>query len=134
MQKLVLSKRLPLVLTLVLLILVFLAGCGGSSSTTAPPPPPPPPPAAAPTFWPPAGTYSPTQITLADATANSNIYYTIDGSTPTTSTSKYTSPFSISATTTVKAMATASGYSSSAVATATYSVPAQNGTGPTIST
>src|SRR5262249_21727266 len=55
-------------------------------------------------------------------------------STPTTSKSKYTVPFSISATATVKAIATASGYSNSAVATATYSVPAQNGTGPVVST
>jgi len=70
---------------------------------------------------------------LADATANSNIYYTTDGSTPTTSASKYTAPISISATATVKAIATASGYSNSAVATAAYSVPTQNGTGPAIS-
>src|SRR5215471_12881545 len=133
MQKLVLCGRLLLVLTLALPILAFLEGCGGSSSPP-PPPPPPPPPAATPTFWPPAGTYSPVQIVLADATANSNIYYTTDGSTPTTSTSKYTAPLSISAATTVKAIATASGYSNSAIATATYSVPAQNGTGPTIST
>lgn len=127
MRKPALCGRLLLVLT----SLAFLAGCGGSSTTA--PPPPPPLPAAAPTFWPPAGTYSPTLIALADATANSNIYYTTDGSTPTTSASKYTAPISISATATVKAMAAAAGYSNSAVATAAYSVPTQNGTGPTIS-
>lgn len=127
MRKPALCGRLLLVLT----SLAFLEGCGGSSTTA--PPPPPPLPAAAPTFWPPAGTYSPTLIALADATANSNIYYTTDGSTPTTSASKYTAPISISATATVKAMAAAAGYSNSAVATAAYSVPTQNGTGPTIS-
>src|SRR5215469_5665095 len=132
MQKLVLYGRLLFVLTLALLILVFLGGCGGSSSTTGPPPPPPPA-AATPTFWPPAGTYSPTQIALADTTANSSIYYTTDGSTPTASSIRYTAPFSISATATVKAIATASGYSNSAVATSAYTVPAQNGTGATIS-
>jgi glucosylceramidase len=119
---------------LVLLALAFLDGCGGSSSVVPPPPPPPPPAAATPSFWPPAGTYSPIEITLADATSNSTIYYTTDGSAPTTSASKYTAPLPISAATTVKAIATASGYSSSAIATATYSVPAQNGTGPAIST
>jgi len=38
-----------------------------------------------PSFWPGAGTYSPTQITLSDTTANATIYYTTDGSTPNTS-------------------------------------------------
>src|SRR5215469_16047385 len=133
MQKPVLWGRLLWVSTVVLVSLAFLQGCGGSSPSPPPPPPPPPPAAATPTFWPPAGTYSPTQIALADATANSNIYYTTDGSTPTTSVSKYTAPISISATATVKAIATASGYSNSAVATAAYSVPTQNGTGPAIS-
>jgi glucosylceramidase len=118
-------------------ILVFGAvllvqSCGGGSS--APPPPPPPPPAAAtPSFWPGAGTYSPTQITLSDTTANSTIYYTTDGSTPTTSSPAYTGPVAISSTSTVKAIAAATGYSSSAVASATYTVPAQNGNGPAVS-
>jgi glucosylceramidase len=76
--------------------------------------------------------YSPTQITLSDATANSTIYYTADGTIPTSSSAMYTGPIAISATTTVKAIATASGYSSSAVASAAYTVPAQNGTGPSV--
>jgi glucosylceramidase len=76
--------------------------------------------------------YSPTQITLSDVTANSTIYYTADGTIPTSSSAMYTGPIAISATTTVKAIATASGYSSSAVASAAYTVPAQNGTGPSV--
>jgi glucosylceramidase len=80
-----------------------------------------------------AGTYSPTQITVADATANSTIYYTTDGSTPTASSTAYTGPITVSSTTTVKAIATASGFSASAVASATYTVPVQNGTGSAVS-
>jgi glucosylceramidase len=117
---------------LVLSALVLTQGCGGGPS--APPPPPPPPPAAAtPSFWPVAGTYSPTQISLSNTTANSTIYYTTDGSTPTASSTAYTGPISVSSTATIKAIATASGFSSSAVASATYTVPAQNGTGPAVS-
>ena len=118
-----------------LAVLIVLAGhssCGGGSSSTTPPPPPPPA-AALPTFWPPAGTYSPTQIALADATANSTIYYTTDGSTPTTSSTKYTAPISLLTTVTVRAIAAASSYSNSAVASAAYAVPAQNGAGPSVS-
>jgi len=121
------TRSLCVRLTLLLVTASF-SGCGGSSS----PPPPPPPAAAAPSFWPLAGTFSPTQITLADATANSIIYYTTDGSTPTTSSAKYTAPISISSTATVQAIAAASGYSNSAVASAAYIVPAQNGSGPAV--
>lgn len=116
-------------LCLIGFLLMLTLGCGGGSSTTTTPPPPPPA-AAAPTFWPLAGTYSPTQITLADSTANSTIYYTTDGSTPTTSSIRYAAPVSIAATTTIKAIASASGFSPSAVSSAAYTVPTQNGVGP----
>jgi len=102
--------------------------CGGGEQTS-----PPPPAAAAPSFWPLAGTYSPTQITISDSVANSAIYYTVDGSTPSASSLKYTGPITVSATTTIKAIATAAGYSPSGIATASYTVPVQNGKGPTIS-
>ncbi|HWW16335.1 MAG TPA: carbohydrate-binding protein [Candidatus Dormibacteraeota bacterium] len=117
---------------LVLSALLLIQSCGSGSSNTQPPPPPPPP-AAVPSFWPIAGTYSPTQITLSDSTANPTIYYTTDGSTPTTASTPYTGPVAISSTVTVKAIATASGFSASAVASATYTVPAQNGNGPAVS-
>ncbi len=117
--------------TLVLSAMLLIQSCGGGSST--PPPPPPPPPAAAPAFWPPIGTYSPTQITLSDTTANATIYYTTDGSTPTTSSPKYVSPIAISSSTTIKAMAAAPGFSPSRITAAIYTVPAQNGVGPAVS-
>ncbi len=109
--------------------LLLIQSCGGGSSS----PPPPPPPALTPVFFPVAGTYSPTQITLTDQTANSTIHYTTDGSTPTASSPAYAGPVTVSSTTTLKAIATASGFSASAVAIATYNVPTQNGNGPAVS-
>ena len=77
-----------------------------------------------PTFSPAAGLYtSPISVTIATETANASIYYTTDGSTPSTNSTLYTAPFTISQTTTVKAIATADGYANSSVATATYSFP-----------
>jgi len=118
------------------LLVVFATGCGGGGSS-APPPPPPPPPAAAATaaFFPVPGAYSQTQtgqtVTLTDGTAGATIYYTTDGSTPTTSSSIYTNPITITATATIKAIATASGFSASAVASGTYTLTPP-GNGPTV--
>src|SRR5205814_1711876 len=76
---------------------------------------------ATPTFSPAAGTYSqPLSVTLSDATSGATIYYTTDGSTPTTVSTPYTGPISVTQTTTVKAIAVAPGWSQSPVATATY--------------
>lgn len=55
-------------------------------------------------------------ITLSCSTSGATIYYTLDGSNPTTSSTKYTAPFNVTTNTTVKAIAAASGYANSAVA------------------
>ncbi len=79
--------------------------------------------AATPTFSPPTGIFSGAQtVTISDATAGATMYYTTDGSTPTTSSSVYSTPLSVTATTTVHAIATASGYSASALGTALYTI------------
>ncbi len=78
---------------------------------------------ATPSFSPPAGTYSsPQMVTISDATAGATIYYTTDGSTPTTASTVFTGPIAVSSTETIKAIAAASGFSNSAVATATYTI------------
>ena len=78
---------------------------------------------AAPTFTPAAGTYTAAQnVTIACATSGADIYYTLDGSNPSTSSTKYTGPIAISATTTVKAIAVKSGMTNSVVASATYTI------------
>ena len=63
---------------------------------------PPPPPAATPVISPATGTYTSTQtVTITDSTSNSSIFYTLDGSQPTTSSTPYTGSFTVSSTTTV---------------------------------
>ena len=80
--------------------------------------------AATPVFSPAAGTYSSTQsVTITDATTGATIYYTTNGSTPTTSSTKYTGAISVSSTETIKAIATATGHTQSGVATAAYTIP-----------
>lgn len=79
----------------------------------------------APTFSPTPGTYSSAQtIALSDATAGAAIYYTSDGTTPTTSSSRYNGPITVSSSTTIYAIAVASGYANSAVANGTYTIGA----------
>ncbi|MFP9099745.1 beta strand repeat-containing protein [Flavobacterium sp. RHBU_24] len=68
------------------------------------------------TFW------STASITLSTTTPGASIYYTTDGSTPTTGSTPYTVPFAINATSTIKAIAVASGLTDSAVASKTITI------------
>jgi hypothetical protein len=77
--------------------------------------------AVAPILSPAAGTYSTAQtITLTDTAPGAIIYYTTNGTPPTTASTKYAAPFKVAATETIEAIATASGYSQSIVASAKY--------------
>ena len=79
--------------------------------------------AAIPAFSPAAGTYTTAQaVTVSDATPGASIYYTIDGTNPTTSSTKYTGPITVSSTETIHAIAAATNYVSSAVASAAYTI------------
>lgn len=79
--------------------------------------------AATPWFSPPAGTYTAAQsVTIHDAAPEATIYYTTNGTTPTTASPKYTGPISVKATETIEALAVASGYSDSAVGSAKYTI------------
>jgi hypothetical protein len=81
------------------------------------------PQAAAPTFSPAAGAYATAQsVTIASTTPGAVIHYTADGSTPTAASTTYTAPVNVAATGTLKAIATAAGFTPSAVSSATYTI------------
>jgi trimeric autotransporter adhesin len=93
-----------------------------------------PPAAATPSFSPAAGTYSSVQtVTISDATSGATIYYTINGTTPTTSSAVYSAPITVGATETLEAIAVASGHSTSAIATAAYTISLPTAAAPTFS-
>ena len=100
---------------------IFLAGCGGGGAGSNTPPPTPQ--ASTPTFSVSAGTYTTLQsVALSDATPGAQIHYTTDGSAPTTTSQTYTVPIPVAATTTIQALAIASGYTTSSIAQAHYTI------------
>ena len=69
----------------------------------------------------PGSTFYPTaSVTLSCATEGTSIYYTTDGSVPTDSSTPYMAPIALSATTTIRARAYATGKGPSAIVSATY--------------
>ncbi len=81
------------------------------------------PPAATPAFSVAAGTYTSAQtVTVADATVGATVYYTTNGTTPTSASTKYTGPISVGTSETLEALAVAPGYSNSAVAKVSYTI------------
>jgi autotransporter-associated beta strand protein len=79
--------------------------------------------AATPTFNPPAGGYLGAQsVTISSLTAGATIYYTTNGSTPTTTSPVYSTSITVpvNATMTIQAIATAPGFATSGVGSATY--------------
>ena len=85
---------------------------------------------ATPTFSPVAGTYTGTQtVTVSDTNsglAGFAMYYTTDGSTPTTGSTLYSGPISVSTSQTLKVLAVATGYANSNVASAAYIIHASS--------
>lgn len=61
-------------------------------------------------------------VTIADATPGAVIYYTTDGTQPTSESTRYTKPFQLVKPSTVKAFAVANGFINSRVAPETYYV------------
>jgi sugar lactone lactonase YvrE len=81
------------------------------------------PAAATPTFSLAAGSYKGAQsLTITDTAPNAIVYYTSDGSTPNAGSTQYSGAITISQSETIRAIAVAPGFASSAVASATYTI------------
>lgn len=70
----------------------------------------------------PEASTAPQTVTITDQSPGATIYYTTDGSTPSTQSAIYTSPLLLTGTATLTAFAAAPGYVNSPVASATYTV------------
>jgi len=102
-------------------IAIALISCGGND----PDPPPPPETVATPTASLAQGTYTGTQtVTLSCTTTGADIYYTLNGTDPTASSTKYATAITIIDNTTLKAIAVKSGMNNSAILTAVYTIQA----------
>jgi LysM repeat protein len=79
--------------------------------------------AATPFFSPSGGAYVPPQtvkVTIHDSTPDAKIHFTTDGSTPSASSPEYSGPITVASQETLKAIATAPGFSDSSVGSGTY--------------
>lgn len=116
-------------LTAVVLAGSLMSGCGGGGSTG--PTQPVTPTAATPTITTSAdnGAQNGAVIAaLATTTTGATIYYTLDGSTPTTSSQPYLAPILVSSNISINAIAVAAGDNNSAVATQAFTPGIASGT------
>jgi beta-glucanase (GH16 family) len=111
---------------IILIAATFLCACGGGSSnnTTSPPAQP----AATPTITTAAALGGAQIVTLTDSISGATIYYTLDGTTPNTTSQIYQAPFLVASNLTVNALATAPTYTNSSVATKTFTPGIASGT------
>jgi hypothetical protein len=113
-----LGFRLVLCVFVAAALLAFIAACGSGGSSTAAPAIA----VATPSISIPTGTYtSAQQVTLTDTTPGSAIYYTTNGTVPTSSSTLYQQPIAIAVSSTIEAIAVLSGTQSS-VATSTLTI------------
>jgi hypothetical protein len=88
-------------------------------------------PAAAPAISPAAGTYtSSVSVTITDSSAGATIYYTTDGTTPSPgagTTKTYSGAVTLTASATVKAIASGGGFTASTVTSSAYTITAGTG-------
>jgi hypothetical protein len=86
--------------------------------------PTPPPQVAAPVFTPGSGSNVPVNVTIACATTNAAIYYTLDGSLPNQSSTPYSSSIALTSASLIRSRAFMDGYTPSADSAAYYGPPA----------
>ena len=115
--------RIWCTLAAAILLPVGCASGGGASSGSSSNPQ-----AAAPSISTAAAQNGAVIVTLATTTPGATIYYTVDASTPTTSSAIYEAPFLVASNLTLNAIATASGDTNSTVATQTFTPNIPSGT------
>ncbi|HTX43039.1 MAG TPA: family 16 glycosylhydrolase [Acidobacteriaceae bacterium] len=110
--------------------IVLTVGCGGggSGSTGTGSNPPPSQSTATPTIATAAAQNGAVIVTLSDTTSGATIHYTIDGSTPTSTSPQYFAPFLVASNMTLNAIAAAPPLLNSSVATQTFSANIASGT------
>lgn len=81
---------------------------------------------ATPTFSPTPGQYSGTQTVSISASAGSNVYYTTNGLLPTSSSTLYTGPITVTKNTQIQAVAIQSGFTDSYVGTGSFQIGTAN--------
>lgn len=108
-------------------VVLLLGGCGGGSSgsgdgggSTAA--------TAVPTISAIAAQNGAQIVALADATSGATIYYTTDGTAPTTSSPIYEAPFLVSSSVTVKAIAQSTGNTASSIVSQSFAINLTSGT------
>ncbi|HEY1901356.1 MAG TPA: family 16 glycosylhydrolase [Terracidiphilus sp.] len=117
-----------------LLSSVLLCGCGGGGTgggSTPSPTPAPTPTAAAPTIATSSSNGAQNGaliVTLASATPGAAVYYTLDGSTPSTSSQQYQAPILVDSNIAINAVATVAGSSASSVTSKSFTPSIASGT------
>jgi len=112
MNRMIFSHRLSQARSRVwgILFAAWLSCCLTASAQTVP----------APTFYPGDGSLVPTNVTIASVVQDATVYYTTDGSFPTTNAIRYTGPLALTNTTTLWAKAFKAGWTDSADVMATF--------------
>lgn len=118
-----------------LLLPLLFTGCEAYHSVATPTGISTPAAAATPVFSPAPGIFmTPQTVTLSAATPGATIYYTADGTAPTTSSTQYTGAIPVGGSVVIQAIAVASGYKNSSLAKAGYVIAPPEVSGPVVPT
>jgi beta-glucanase (GH16 family) len=110
------------------LAIILIAGCGGGSSVKGGSTPPPNQAAATPSILTTPAQNGAVIVTLSDSTSGAVMHYTLDGTTPSSSSPQYYAPFLVASNLTVNAIAVAPPLLNSKVAAQTFSPNLSSGT------
>lgn len=111
---------------LLILSVLCAAGCGGGSSAGSSPVAPTQ--AAAPVITTAAAQNGAVIVSMSDSTSGATVYYTVDGSAPTSTSPQYLAPFLVASNETVNAIAVLTGDTNSTVASKSFTTTIPSGT------